>query len=262
MESLNLTPAESLIIISPGSNGNEMIKITLMDLLLKRALRIYKEERKSQFLKKQHQITFISKGESENLILKPHEQVLMEIVNKHELELKEFVKLLFNRINSNDYKSKYVRAPLIDKGYFRRQRKMLLALVPYDAYVLTPKGEEIKSKIMQIFKDAEYLQKWMMEDMGRAKAYLSVMGSHILLLDIYDVEDIKKFNRILSTFKPNAKTSDYYTYYLYSIPTEHTDKYGNLKNFDFIDMSLLDRFDSFNDFFSVFDVNYNEKSID
>lgn len=253
MESLNLTPAESLMIISPNSSGNEMIKLTLMDLLLKKALNMNMENRESRFLKKYYKTAVISRNESSRLIFKPHEEILMEIIANNEIDLKELAKALFKRIKSSDYKNIYVRGSLIDKGYFRRQRKMILALIPYDAYILTEEGLELKSMIMKLLNEAEFLKKWMKEDLGHAKAYLSVLGSHILLTKICDIEDIKKFNRMLSFIKPDAKTGDYYSYYLYSVPTDYIDDQGNLQSFDFLDISLLDNFNSFDDFFSEFD---------
>jgi hypothetical protein len=253
MESLNLTPAESLMIISPDSNGNEMIKLTLMDLLLKKALEVKVNDHESKFLKRSNISEIIIKNDSSKLTFKPHEELLMEIVNNNELELNVFAKTLYNRIKSSDYKNIYIRMPLIDEGYFKIQRKMLLALVPYNNYVLTEKGLEIKSKIMELLDEAEYLEEWMKEDLGRAKAYLSVIGAHILLTKIYDMEDIKKFNRMLSYIKPEAKTSDYYNYYLYKVTDEHMDDFGDLKSFDFLDVSLLDNFESLDYFFSDFD---------
>lgn len=253
MESLNLTPAESLMIISPNSSGNEMIKLTLMDLLLKKVLNVNMEDHESRFLKNHYKTAVISRNNSSRLIFKPHEEVLMEIIANNEIDLKELAKALFKRIKSSDYKNICVRGPLIDKGYFRRQRKMILALIPYDAYILTEEGLELKSMIMKLLDEAEFLKKWMKEDLGHAKAYLSVIGSHIFLTKTYNIEDIKKFNRMLSFIKPDAKTGDYYSYYLYSVPTDYLDDQGNLQSFDFLDISLLDNFNSFDDFFREFD---------
>ena len=259
MESLNLTPAESLLIVSPDSNGNEMIKLTLMDLLLKKALILDIGDYKPRFLKKHCKTAIISRNKSYGLIFKPHEEILMEIIGGSELELKEFLKTFFKRINSSDYKNRYVRKYLIDEGYFRKEKKMLLALVPYNTYVLTDKGLELKLKIEELLNEAEYLEKWMKEDLGRAKAYLSVLGSHILLTEVYDIADIKKFNKMLSYITPEAKTDDYYSYYLYPVPADHIDDQGNLQSFDFIDISLLDNFNSFDEFFSNFDVESDGK---
>lgn len=260
MESLNLTPAESLMIISPDSSGDEMIKLTLMDLILRKALNVVMEDNSSRFLKKKHKTVVISRKKSLKLVFRPHEEILMEIIGNNELELKELAKMLFKRVKSSDYKNIYIRGPLIDKGYFRRQKKMILALIPYDAYILTKRGLELKSMIIKLLDEAEFLKKWMMEDLGHAKAYLSVIGSHILLTKIYDIEDIKKFNRILSYIKPDAKTSDYYGYYLYTVPSDYIDDNGNLQNFDFLDISILDNFDSFEDFFKDFDLESREET--
>ena len=258
MESLNLTPAESLMIISPDSNGIEMIKITLVDLLLKKALKLNNEHHNSRFLKKNYKSVIILRNKSFDPTFKPHEKVLVEILDNEGLELKEFVKTLFKQIKSSDYKNKYVRMPLIDKGYFQKQRKMLLALVPYNTYGLTENGLEVKSKIMELINEAECLEKWIKEDLGHAKAYLSVMGSHILISNAYDVKDIQKFNKMLSYIKPEAKTSDYYDYYLYTVPADFLDDNGDLQSFDFMDISLLD---NFNDLFIDFDAGSDDDSI-
>ena len=61
MESLNLTPAESLIIISPKASGDKMIKFTLMDLLLKKSLKLDMGE-KFNFLKGSYSSITISEG--------------------------------------------------------------------------------------------------------------------------------------------------------------------------------------------------------
>jgi hypothetical protein len=264
MESLNLTPAESLMIISPKSNGNEMIKITLMDLLLKKALKIDIVEKESEFLKRHHDNIVVSNGESSfDLVFKPHEQLLMDLIFKYtELDLKEFAKKIYRTIKASDYKDLYIRTPLVDEGYFERQRKMILALIPYNTYILTDKGDELKSKIMSLLNEAEYLEKWMIEDLTRAKAYLSVIGSHILLVESYNIEDIKKFNKKLSYIKPEFHISDYYNYYLYTVPFDYLDDFDNLQSFDFLDITLMDNFDSFDDFFSDFDAGSGDSGGD
>ncbi len=247
MESLSLTPAESLMIVSPNVFGDKMIRFTLMDLILRKHLKI--NIGKSDILKRSYDNIVISEGELSESFFKPHEDILMQLILEHrELKLKKFVEALYKKIDSPlKYKNKYVRDPLVDKGYFKKQRKMLLALAPYTIYTLTNRGTKTKSKIMKLLDEAEYLEKWMKEDLGRAKAYLSVLGSHILLLNDYDIDDIKKFNRILSFIKPESNTGKYYDYYLYDVPSAYLDEFGNLKSFDFLDISLFDYFNSFDD---------------
>jgi len=257
MEFLDLTPAESLMIISPASNGIEMMKITLADLLLKKALKINMGHHNPRFLKKNCKSVIIIKNKSNNLIFKPHEEILIELLDNGELELKEFAKILFKKVKSSEYKNS-VRIPLIDRNYFKRQRKMLLALVPYETYILTEEGLKVKSMITELLDEAECLKKWIKEDLGHAKAYLSVVGSHIFLTGVYDVKDIQKFKKILSYIKPEAKTSDYYNYYLYTIPDGFLDNQGDLRNFDFIDISFFDNFESLDDFFCEFKDELND----
>lgn len=252
MESLDLTPAESLMIISPDSTGIEMIKITLADLLFKKALKLNIEQYKSQFLKKNCKSVVIIKNESNELIFKPHEEILIDFLDNGGLELKEFAKKLLKWIKSSEYKNS-VRMPLIDRNYFKMHKKMLLALVPYETYILTEEGLKLKSMITALLDEAEYLEKWIKEDLGHAKAYLSVVGSHIFLTNIYDVKDIQKFNKMLSSIKPESRTSDYYNYFLYTVPDGFLDTHGDLINFDFIDISFFDNFESLDDFFGEFE---------
>ncbi|HML04918.1 MAG TPA: hypothetical protein VK426_03990 [Methanobacterium sp.] len=256
MESLDLTPAESLIIISPDSTGIEMIKITLIDLLLKKALKLNIGQNKSQFLKKNCKSVTIIKNKSNELIFKPHEKILMDFLGNGGLELKEFAKTLLLQINPSEYKNS-VRMPLIDKNYFKRQRKMLLSLVPYNTYILTEEGIKVRYMIMKLLDESLYLEKWIKEDLGRAKAYLSVMGSHMLLTNV-EVKNIQKFNKMLSYIKPETKTSDYYKYYLYKVPDGFLDNRGDIRNFDFIDISFFDNFESLDDFFSEFEDEFND----
>lgn len=259
MKSLNLTPAESLIIISPRTQRREMIKITLIDLLLKRVLKINVVEHESKFLKRHYKSIIISEGELFESNLKPHEEILRDLILEYsQLELNEFARILNKKINSNDFRDKYVRDILVDKGYFKKKRKMLLSLIPHATYALTDKGVEVKSKIIALLDEAKYLEKWIKEDLGRAKAYLSVTGTHILLSNVYDIEDIKKFSKILSQIKPESKASDYYSYYLYAFPLEYLDDYDNIENFDLFDISVLDNFDSLNDFYIDFDAGSDD----
>ena len=254
MESLNLTPAESLMIISPRTQGREMIKVTLIDILLKRVLNVDIEEHESKYLKRHYKATILSEGELFGSNLKPHEEILRDLILEYsQLELKEFARILHKKLNFEEYKHKYIRDILVDKGYFKKQRNMLLSLIPHTTYVLTDEGLEVKSKIIALLDEAKYLEKWITDDLGRAKAYLSVAGSHLLLTKAYDIEDMKKFNSILSKIKPSSNTSDYYSYYLYTIPLDCLDDYGNIENFDLFDISILDNFDSFDDFYSDFD---------
>ncbi len=249
MESLNLTPAESLIITSPTSNGIEMIKLTLLDLIIKKALKINNST--------DHHV-FIRKNNSFKLELKPHEEILMEIVDDHEIELQELVNIIIGKIKPSTYRNEYVLPQLVDKGYFKLQRKMLLALIPYNNYFLTVDGEYLRDLLINLLDESKNLKKWMREDLGRSKAYLSVLGPHIILLNKYDMEDIKKYNKLLSFIKPDASVSDYYSYYLYDLPDEYLED-GDLRSFDFMELDSVD-FVYFHNIFSRFEGEREKKS--
>lgn len=250
MKSLSLTPAESLMILSPNSSGSKMIKLTLIDLIFKKAIDINIKDKLQPY-----NCAVINKNNSYTQELKPHEEILIEILGNDYLELFEFADLFFNQINTLNYKNLYVRQTLVDKGYFKKQRKMLMGLAPYYTYILTDKGLEIKYLINKLLMEAECLKIWLREDLGHAKAYLSVVGSHIFLSEMYDIDDIKKFNDILSYVNPDTKTSDYYDYYLYPVPLEYLNDSKNIYGFNFMDTSFFNYYNSFNELFNDTDIS-------
>ena len=79
MESLSLTPAESLMVLDPKkSNGKEMMKFTFLDLLAKQVIELETQlETKGRIIKREVETKFIRKGQRHGKIpLKPHEQAI------------------------------------------------------------------------------------------------------------------------------------------------------------------------------------------
>ena len=104
-ESLNLTPAESLMILDPRrSKGKEMLKFTLIDLLLKKVLKaeISHEAVDRAFRRSKELVKKIHISEGENYLkvkLKPHERIFTrDKVPSRTLELSEFAKEVYRNI--------------------------------------------------------------------------------------------------------------------------------------------------------------------
>ena len=203
-ESLNLTPAESLMMLDPKrSRGKEMLKFTLIDLLLKKVLKIeidYETVRHLFIFKRSVKKTYISKGENYSKVkLKPHEHIFTrDELLSHTLELNEFARELYKSISKkfSSYKKVFVRNSLLADGYFEKENRKLLFLFPYTKYVLSEKGFGAQTKIKNLLEEGEKeLERWVKHEPARAKAYLSVCGANILLLEHYnyDLKIIKEW---------------------------------------------------------------------
>ncbi|MBN1236064.1 MAG: hypothetical protein JW999_08465 [Methanotrichaceae archaeon] len=106
----------------------------------------------------------------------------------------------------------------------------------------------------------------MKSDPGRAKAYLSVCGPNLMLLEQYDLKVIEEWGRALAN--ENKRTSDYYNYHCYGhfrhgnlpiwIHEDNQDLTDMDPSFDFedLDFDILDRLGSFSDFDSAFDSDF------
>jgi hypothetical protein len=256
-ESLNLTPAESLIILYPRrGSGKEMMKFTLIDLLLKKVLKAEVcDEKKGIIIKRDVRKTYIKKGEAIHTFhLKPHEEVFVNPFKIQErLELAEIAKEVHGSVKGfSGYKSDLLREPLYEKGYFEKQKKRVL-LIPYTKYVLSQKGLEAQQRMKYLITEGEkYLEEWMGKDLVRAKAYLSACGANILLLKNYDLQTIKTWMKELSRLEyQGSDGTDSDSWYDY----ESMKHVGDHSDFDIadIDIDSLNDFDSFDDFDAGFD---------
>ena len=256
-KSLNLTPAESLMILDPKrSRGKEMMKFTLIDLLLKKVLEIevnYETVRRIFIFKRSVKKTYISKGENYSKVkLKPHEHIFIrDELFSHALELNKFAKELYRSISKKFslYKKSFVRNSLIADGYFQKETRRLLFLFPYTKYVLSEKGFSAQAKIKSLLEEGEKeLERWVKYEPAHAKAYLSVCGANILLLEHYnyDLKIIKEWIKELSKIESQENSSNYYPYSWYGLTSTDTLDAA-------IDFDILDDFDSLDDFDAGFD---------
>lgn len=249
MEYLDLTPAESLVILDPGANGKKMMKFTLIDLLVRRVIGIEsKIERRNSISKKPIFIHSLIRGKAfRTSQLKPHEKMFRMVLNKNEkmgidkytFELLKQISSEINREIFSNYKDKYVCNHLTESGYMEKEKKKIGGILPKKTYKLTDYGSEVKSKIKMLLKDDKYLANWVKNDKKRAKAFLSACGTHILL-NGYDMNTLIKFSRILQHEK--FKKCHYYQYHLYSLPSGYLESSINLEDFnlDFMDHDKLD----------------------
>ncbi|MBN1236065.1 MAG: hypothetical protein JW999_08470 [Methanotrichaceae archaeon] len=78
---LNLTPAESLMLLDPNNpQGKRMIKLTFADLMLNGVLKAHIQEEKQMFSSKKR--IYIRKEKiSSDLSFKPHERIILDHIH-------------------------------------------------------------------------------------------------------------------------------------------------------------------------------------
>jgi hypothetical protein len=258
-ESLNLTPAESLMILDPKkSSGKEMMRLTLMDLLLKKVLRADVQQlKKGKIIKKDVKETHVRKGEAfDKVKLKSHEGAFCNPLNMTDsMELTEMAKTIHEHVKGfNGYKNNYIREPLSERGFFSKEKKKRL-LIPYTKYELSKKGLEARDRMQSLISEGEdHFEEWMGKDMARARAYLSVCGANIFLLANLDFETMKKWMQELSKLEYQAAAYDHYPVFWYDY--DRIPAMGETPDFDFssMDFGSLNDFDSFDDIDAGFDM--------
>lgn len=255
-ESLKLTPAESLIILDPQKgSGKEMMKLTLLDLLIKQVLVSETQAETSRILKREVKKYFLRKGPNrEKIPLKLHEKVLSAPLDSRDsMEIADLAKEAFEKVKGfNGFRNNYVREPLTELGIFDKVKKKRL-LIPYTGYELSPKGLETRDRMQGLITEGEsHFMDWMEKDKNRAMQFLTICGSNIFLLQKWDLETMKAWLKELSTMERAGGPFDYpYLWYDYDC-FRSADMSGGF-DFSSLNFNGLEGLDSFDVLDSGFD---------
>lgn len=273
MVSLDLTPAESLMIMDHGfyqgygTALQELLKVTLIDLVFKDVfkLEVREVEKKGLFSSKLVKETYLLEGKNFNMPLKPHEEVFRKYLpgKVDSKRLKKLQQQVYR--HSNDYAKKKLLEPLALEGFFDVEKKFL-----GKKYSLSYKGLDAQEMIFKLKEDGKDLENWIETDPGRAKAYILMGGSNIFLTDDYYFEWFKNNSKKISALFAGAAVVGtayafnkvrWYSAFRHHSPGIDFDDFDDFTSFDdsfsdiFSDVSTFDVFDSmdFNDFDSGFD---------
>ena len=248
--SLDLTPAETLIIMDQRTLPKELLKMTFIDLIFKGVFKLDVEEveKKGIFGTKMVKEMYLYEGKNFNMPLKPHEEVFQKNLPS-KADSKRFKKLQ-QRVarSSGDYAKKKLLEPLAAEGYFNVEKKFL-----GKKYSLSDKGIETEKMIWKLKEEGQDLEHWIESDPDRARAYLLMGGSNIFLTDDYYFDWFKdNSKKIGALFAGAAVVGTAYAFSKvrwYSAFNRHS-HFG----MDFDDFNDFTSFDSgFNDIFSDFD---------
>ena len=258
--SLNLTPAESLMILDHKTHKRipkDLFKATLIDLIFKNVFKldVQEVEKKGIFGKKIVKKIYLEEGKNFNMPLKPHEEVFREnLPSKADSKrLKKLQQRVYGKYR-NDYAKKKLLEPLALEGYFNIEKKFL-----GKKYSLTDKGIEIQEMILELKDMGMNLDNWIENDPERAKAYLLVGGSNIFLTDDYSFEWFKaNSGKIKRLFADKSKLNAFLFFNVGWYGAFRMHKHHKHLDIDFDDFSDLDDFDDFTDFGDIMEDGFDD----
>ncbi|MGZ7043430.1 MAG: zinc ribbon domain-containing protein [Methanobacterium sp.] len=243
--SLDLTPAESLVILNHGkkhgygTSTKDLLKVTFIDLIFKNVFKVDTQEveKKGIFGKKMVKKTYLQEGKNFNMPLKPHEEVFRKYLpNKADSKrLRKLQERVYKKYRNN-YAQKLLLEPLSLEGYFSEEKKFL-----GKKYSLSDKGMELQEMILKLKDEGKDLENWLESDPQKAKAYLMMGGSNVFLTDDYHFDWFKNNSKKISKlFIGVAAVGLAYNF-------SNVQWYGAFSHSDDMD---FDEFDSFDDGFS------------
>jgi hypothetical protein len=265
--SLNLTPAESLIILDHKEHQRspkELLKSTLIDLIFKNVyqLNVQEVEKKGIFGRKMVKKIYLEEGKNFNMPLKPHEEVFRKHL-PHKANSKRLRKLQQRvyRTYGNNYAKKKLLAPLASEGFFTVEKKIL-----GNKYSLTEKGTKAQQMILELKNEGKNLDNWLETDPERAKAYLLIGGSNIFLTDDdsfnWFKNNFQKIRQLYASRSDKINAFLFFSFAWYGAFKMHPkhmkgiefDQFDDGLDFDSFDSTdFSSDFDGFDDIFSDFD---------
>lgn len=222
MDSLNLTPAESLMILDNEKYSNrtslmEILRVTLIDLVFKNVFKIDIQEEVNSITSRIIKEIYLQEGKFFNMPLKPHEEIFREYLSSRDDSNKfsTLQALVLRDALQQEYVKKRLLEPLLSDGFLTLKKSILRK-----KYVLSDKGIETKQIIEKLINDGRNLDEWLETDPQRAKAYMLISGSNIFLIDKQNLKWFKnnsgRINKLFAGRKVHTDESDFFNYYWYS----------------------------------------------
>ena len=202
MDRLELTPSESCLLLDiEKKDGKTLMKYSLVNLLYKRTLSSeVREVTEGTVFKKVVKKTYVSKGEHFNdLNLKPHEKIFCSVMGEHdEVELVELIQKIFEQYDYNDYHELLLNMQCQSGLLNITEERKFFNIFSKKNKELTDKGIKVKTKIKEILSMGKNnLSEWVANDPPRAKAFMAACGANLMLMDGYDIGQLKTFEEDL-----------------------------------------------------------------
>jgi len=201
----NLTVTESMFILDPDKyQGRLMMKYSILELLFKKALQIeIREEKKVKFLRKtaetvEQNYIFANQSYLQENKLKKHQSLffLTGQFMTNGLQLRDYMLKLKEEV-SGPHVTDLVREDLITQRLVHKEKRKFLFIIPYERYALNEKGLKAQEKLQKLLEEGrKNIATWVETDPVKAKAFILICGSKMLLLDI-ELKQLQEWMQIL-----------------------------------------------------------------
>lgn len=196
-----LTPAECLLLLDlERVDAKEMIRVTLLDLLSRKAMGYEERERRTLILRRRIKEPFLlPKAGGFHERLKNHERLLVGILGEErEISLKRFARKTARKLGkARAFKDDYVVVELIRTGLIVKERKLVL----FERLALTDDGRRVKDALNGLMNHAErHVDGWLRTDRDKAGLFLALVGTNVLIMP--DV-----MAKLKSALEPNSGLS-------------------------------------------------------
>lgn len=204
-----LTPAETLIILKDkDTHLKEVLKVTLMDLLLKQVLKIEEVYKHTGGTKEQRLYEYVETGKNFRFYNSlPHENVFLEIFQENEdyrYLFRHVVKVGCENAKSYNYFHKLVRkSPNISDCF---NENFIFNLIGFS--FKTSKHEQLKRELQKEIDQLElHLPSIIQNDKEKALEILKEIKGNIFLISTIEFDLLKQIDQTIST-KMNRQTDN------------------------------------------------------
>ena len=199
--SLNLTPAESLVLLDTvKSTGREAVKVTLMSLLAQGVVAVVQIEKKRLIGTKKIAAVRLAKPVPPDA--PPHVAAMAEVVRVVESEgggmdaLAARAQKLFGA-KLETFKTGHVIPALLGRGLVREEIVKTMVFFKRKTWPVTPAGQMEKNRLDRVIEDARRLPELLDTDKTQAAAIVLAAGGALLLLP-----ELKPFYGQLAALRP------------------------------------------------------------
>jgi hypothetical protein len=185
------------------SKPSQPFKLAVLELVSRRVLELVEVER-SGFLRRK-KIAVLSAGEGTT-----NNEVLLAVQNLYigcgktvypgglvGVEVKTLAEQAGKIYSSRKgFTEAVVMKAIVEKGYFHREQRTLLKIIPYQRWSLTRSGEAARARLTVSMRLGEsQFGLWMDRQPNRALAYVGLMGPAILLMEPLH-PDLKRLHEV------------------------------------------------------------------
>ncbi|MEM7043493.1 MAG: hypothetical protein AAF543_11850 [Pseudomonadota bacterium] len=179
----SLSPAECLVLLDPeGADPKELIRVTLLDLIAKKAIHFERRPRQTFFMRRTVEDPYLIAGSDlRRSGIKHHEHLILDIVRREgEVSLKRFAREVARALRkARAFKDAYVVEDLSKAGLIVEERRFALFRHKY----LSEKGERVRA-VLKDLRDhaARHMDGWIGADSDKAALFLALVGTNILIM--------------------------------------------------------------------------------